>query len=161
MPAARERSSAHAARQRRLGATEQQSLLAIAGEPRLHEQLHVALAVGAGYVESHRAPLCPVAQEVLDHTEARVARVARSDGVELDDRPLVPGAVPLDTKKPGDSALVFVDEEEIVWPEGAQGQPEQAEHSDAGSADRQPERARVDVLELREPRQFPQRREIG
>ena len=145
----------------RLGAAEEQSFLTVAREAGLHEQLHVALAVRAGHVESHRAPLGPVAQQVLDHSKARVARIAGADGVQLDDRPLVAGAVALDAQQPREAPLVFVHEQQVVGTEGAERQPEEAEDPDARSADRQAERSRIDVLQLGEPRQFPQRGQVG
>ena len=65
----------HRVRQRQVGRPEQHELVAVAGEPGLHEQLHVAVGVGAGDVEPHRAPPGPVPQQVLDEPEADVARV--------------------------------------------------------------------------------------
>ena len=112
-------------------------------------------------MEANGAALGPVAQQVLDQAEARVAGVAGADGVELDDRPLVARRVAFHPKEAGQAALVLVDEEQVVRPERSERQPEQAEDSDPWPADRQPERARVDVLLLGEPRQLPEGGEIG
>ena len=76
-------------RQRSLGRPIEDDLLAVAGEARLHEQLDVAVPVGAGDVESNDAALRGLADELLDEPEADVAGRRRADPVELHDRPLV------------------------------------------------------------------------
>jgi hypothetical protein len=63
--------------------------------------------------------------------------------------------------RPGDAPLVLVDEEQVVGPEGAERQPEQAEDADPRTADRQPQRARVDVVLLGQPRQLAEGGQVG
>ncbi len=95
----RPRSSVSGAGSGQLGTADADHLLAVAGEAGLHEQLHVAVGVGAGDVEAGGAALGAVAQAGLDQAEADVAGVAVPDGVELHDRPLVAVAVALHAER--------------------------------------------------------------
>src|SRR5450759_1508136 len=119
---------------------EQEVLLTVASKTRLHEQLYVALAIGACNVKADRAALGSVAEEVLDHPETRVAGVARADRVELHDRHLVARGVALHPQQPRNPPLVFVDEEQVVGTESAERQTEQAEDANPRTADRQAQR---------------------
>ena len=74
----------------------QDPLVAVAGEAGLHEQLDVAVLVGAGDVEPPRTALRGLAQDLVDEPEPDVAGLADADPVELDDRPLVADRVALD-----------------------------------------------------------------
>ena len=130
-------------------------------EARLHEQLDVVVHVATRHVEPDRAALAAVAQQVLDEPEAHVARVHVADGVELDHRPLVARAVALRAQQAGDVAVAVEDVHHVVGAEGAQREPEQAEHADPRPGDRQPERARPLAVGLREPRQLAERGEVG
>ncbi len=129
------------AREAQPGATEEDGLLAVAREARLHEELDVAAAVGTGDVEARRAPSGAVAQEVLDEPEADVAGLAVIDGVELDDGPLVAVRVALDAGQAGQSAVLLVDVQLVVGLEGAQRHAEEAEHRDVAGRDGQAQRA--------------------
>ena len=82
--------------QLRLGRAEQDAFLAVAHEPGLHEQLDVAVDVGARDVEPGGAALRALAQDLLDEPVADVAGVGDPDRVELHDRPLVADRLALD-----------------------------------------------------------------
>ncbi len=82
------------------GVAEEDGLLAVAREARLHEQLDVAVGVGAGHVEAAGAPARAIAHEVLDQAEADVTGIALIDRVELDDGPLVAVGVAFDAREP-------------------------------------------------------------
>ena len=97
----------------------------------------------------------------MDEPEADVAGLAGADPVELDDRPLVADRVALDADQAGEAALLLVDVHQVVRPERAERQPEQAEHADRRAADRQPERARRGFVVLAQPRQLAERGEVG
>ena len=112
------------------GWAEEDGLLAVAREAGLHEELHVAAAVGAGDVEAGRAAPRTVAKEVLDEAEADVPRVAVVDGVELDDGPFVPAAVSFHARQASQSSVLFVDVDLVVRLEGTQGHAEEAEDGD-------------------------------
>jgi hypothetical protein len=99
-------------------------------------------------VEPGGAPLGPLAQELLDEAVADIARVGHPDGIELDDGPLVTDGLALDADEPRDPALLLVDVHQVVGPEGAQRQAEQAEHADRRAADRQAERTGVRTVRL-------------
>src|SRR3970040_2198737 len=95
---------------------------------------------------------------------ADVAVRAGADGVQLDDRPLVAMRVALDPQQPRDLALLLVDVELVVWPEGAQRQAEQAQEADLAAAHGQAQRAHAAVLgpvALGEARKLPQRGPVG
>ncbi len=143
------------------GGPEQDALLAVAHEPGLHQQLDVAVGVGAGDVEAGGGALRALAQELLDEPVADLAGVGHPDGIELDDRPLVADRLALDADEPGDPALLLVDEHQVVRPERAERQAEQAEHADRRAVDRQAERARVRPVRLAQPRQLAERGEVG
>jgi len=81
-------------------------------------------------MEAYGAALGAVPQEVLDESESSIAGVAGADGIELDDRPFVARRVAFHSKKPGQAALVLVNEEQVVRPERAEWQPEKAEDTD-------------------------------
>src|SRR5207245_2567681 len=66
-----------------------------------HEQLDVAVAIGARDVESPRATLRGLAEDLVDELEPDVAGLAGADAVELDDRPLVANGIPLDADQAG------------------------------------------------------------
>ena len=99
-------------------------------------------------MEANRAPFGAVSHQVLDEAETRIAGVARTDRVEFHDRPLVARGIALDPQEPGDPARVFIHEEQIVGPEGAERQAEEAEDADPRPADGQTQRPRVDVVLL-------------
>ena len=139
----------------------QDPLLAVAHEPGLHQQLDVAVAVGAGDVEARGRPLRALAQELLDQPVADVARIGHPDRVELDDRPLVADALALDADEAGDPALLLVDVHQVVRSERAERQAEQAEHADRRAGQRQAERAGVGAVGLAQARQLAERGEVG
>ena len=121
-------------------------LLAVAHEPGLHEQLHVATLVGAGDMEPGAAPLGAIPQQVLDQPEPDVARrrtlVDRAlvHGVELHDGPLVAGVVGLHAGQAGQPAVLLVDVQRVVRLERAEGHPEQAEDAHLAGRDGQAQR---------------------
>ena len=123
------------------GTAEEDGLLAVAREARLHEELHVAAAIGAGDVEPGAPPPRAVAQEVLDETEADVAGIAMVDGIELDDGPLVAVGVALHAGQAGQPAVLLVDVELVVRLEGAERHAEQAEDRDVAGGHGQSQRA--------------------
>ena len=96
------RSTGGEARRRRHG---QQSLLPIAHEAGLHEQLDVVVGIGARDVKAGRPALRTVSQQVLDETEAHVAGVVPADGVELDHGPFVTWCLALDAQQARDVAV--------------------------------------------------------
>ena len=114
MPARAASASLHRRGQRLAGVAEQDPLVAVAHEARLHEQLHVVVGVGAGHVEPDRAALRAVAQQVLDQPEADVAGVEVAHRVELHDRPLVARALALHAQQPGDVAVAVEDVQDVV-----------------------------------------------
>ena len=130
------------------GRAEEDGLLAVAREARLHEELDVAAPVGAGHVEAGGAPSRAVAQQVLDEPEADVAGLAVVDGVELDDRPLIAGAVALDARQAGQSAVLLVDVQLVMGLEGPQRHAEEAEDRDVAGRHRQAERSRRTLRSL-------------
>ena len=130
-------------RQRPLVGAEQDPLFAIAHEPGLHQQLDVVVGVGAGDVEPGGTALGALAQQELDEPIADVAGVGHAHRIELHDRPLVTHRFALDPDEPGDVALLLVDVHQVVWPERAERQPEQAEHADRRPVDRQAEGSRL------------------
>ena len=105
MPHAAACSSGHGPGSGDAGVAEQESLLAVAHEPGLHEQLDVVVRVGARDVEAARAALRPVAQQVLDEPEPDVARIVAADRVELHDDPLVARRLALHAEEAGDVAV--------------------------------------------------------
>ena len=130
-------------------------------KPGLHQQLDVAVGVGAGDVEAGGGAFGALAQELLDEPVADLAGVGHPDRIELHDRPLVADRLALDPDEPGDPALLLVDEHQVVRAEGAERQAEQAEDADRRAVDRQPERARVGAVGLAQPRQLAERGEVG
>src|SRR3989304_5706903 len=74
------------------------------------------------------------------------------------------GRVALDPQQPRDLALLLVDVELVVWPEGAQRHAEQAEDANLAAAHGQAQRAHAAVLghgPLGEARRIPQRGQVG
>ena len=146
----------------RSGRPEQDLLLAVAHEAGLHEQLDVAVGVGAGDVEAGRAALGALAQELLDEPVADVAGVGHPDRVELDDRPLVadgsraPRGRGRRSGRPPRRRTC-----RSFGRKAPERQPEQAEHADRRAVDRQPERARVGAVGLAQPGQLAERGEVG
>ena len=123
---------------------EQDVLLAVAHEAGLHEQLDVAVRVGAGDVEARRARASrPRAGAAGRAGSGCRPALAMPDRVELHDRPLVADRLALDADEARDPALLLVDVHQVVRPEGTERQPEQAEHADRRPVDRQPERTRA------------------
>jgi len=108
-------------------------------EPGLHQELDVAIGIGARDVEASGPSLAAFAQELLDQPVADVARIRHPDRIELDDRPLVADRFALDAHQPRDPAALFVDEHQVVRAEGTERQPEQAEDPDRGPVDREAE----------------------
>ena len=143
------------------GARNRIVLLAVAHEAGLHEQLDVAVRVGAGDVEARRCPLGALAQEVLDEPVADVPGVGHADRVELHDRPFVADGLALDPDQAGDPALLLVHEQQVVRPEGAERQAEEREDTDRRAVDRQAERPRVDAVRLAQPGQLAEGGEVG
>src|ERR1019366_8051032 len=68
-------------------------------------------------------------------------------------------AFAFDPEQATDSPVQLIDVEQVIWLERAQGQPKQAEYTDPGTGDRQPERARR--VRLGEPRELTQGRQIS
>ncbi len=128
-------------RQRPVSRPEADHLLAVADEAGLHEELDVAVGVGAGDVETGGAAPGDVAQACLHEPVADVAGVHEADRVELDDRPLVAMPVALDPQQAGEVAVALVHVQEVVRPEGPQRQPEEGEDADRRARQRQAERA--------------------
>ena len=135
-------------------------LLAVAHETGLHQELHVAVRVGARDVEPCGPALGALAQELLDEPIADVAGIGHPDGVELHDRPLVADRLALDADEAGDPAVLLVDVHEVVRAERAQRQAEQAEDPDRRAGQRQAQRAGVGAVGLAQPRQLPEGREV-
>jgi hypothetical protein len=139
----------HEARQRLIGRAVQDPLLAVAREPVLHEQLDVVVLVRAGDVEPGGATLLTLAEHLLDQPipdlagATGAARAVRrcSDGVELHDRPVVAPVLALHPDEARDVAVLLVDEQQVVWAERDERQPEQAEHADRRTIHGQSERA--------------------
>ncbi len=136
-------------------------LVAVAGEARLHEEVDVAVGVGAGDVEADCSPAGAVAKEMLDEAVADVAGLGVPDRVELDDRPLVAMALTLDPQQPAEPALSLVNVHEVVRAERPERQPEEAEHPDRRTAHRQAERAGQGTVVLAQPGQLAESREVG
>ncbi len=90
MPAFAARSSVHGLGSWGTGRSEHDLFLAVADEPGLHEQFHVAVRVRAGHVEPGGAAFRAVAEQLLDEPVADVAGVREPDAVQLHDGPLVP-----------------------------------------------------------------------
>ena len=130
MPAPTARLSVHGVGQRPVGRPGEDPLLAVAHEARLHQQLDVAVGVGARDVEAGGPALRALAQELLDEPVADVAGVGQPDGIELHDRPLVAERLALDADEAGDPPVLLVDVHEVVRAERAERQAEQAEHAD-------------------------------
>ncbi|MFL5642964.1 MAG: hypothetical protein ACJ771_11540, partial [Chloroflexota bacterium] len=89
-------------------------LLAVAHEPGLHQQLDVAVRVGAGDVEPGGGTFRALAQQLLDEPVTDVPRIGHPDRIELDDRPLVADSLALHSDEARDPAIVLVDEHEVV-----------------------------------------------
>ena len=140
---------------------EHDPFLAVADEPGLHQQFDIAIGVGAGHVEPGGATLRPFAQELLDEAVADVAGIGQADRIELHDGPLVAGRLALDADQAGDAVGAFVHVHQVVGPERAERQAEQAEDADRRAADRQPERARGRRVRLAQPRQLAEGGQVG
>ncbi len=139
---------------RAVDVAEADHLVAVAGEPCLHEQLDVAVGVRARNVETGRAAPRDIAEARLDQAVADVAGVAEPDRVELHDRPLVAVAVALDAEEPREVAVALVDVQEVVRAEGTERQAEEGEDADGRTRDRKAERAGARVLGLGEAGQL-------
>ncbi len=160
MPRAAARSSVQDGGRPVAGGAEQDPLLAVAHEPGLHEQLDVAVGIGAGHVEACRPALGTLAKHLLHHSIADVAGVAHADRIELHDRPLVADGLAFHPDQAGDVALLVVDVHQVVGPEGPQWQPEQAEDPDRRTVDRQTERSRVGGVGLAQAGQLAEGGEV-
>ena len=102
-----------------------------------------------------------VAQTGLDQAVADVAGVHQPHGVELDDRPLVALAVPLDADEAAQVAVLLVDVQPVVGPEGAERQAEEGEDADGRACQREAQRAGARVVGLRQPGQLAEGGEVG
>src|SRR4051794_19733073 len=149
--------------QGRLGRPVHDALLAIAREPRLHEQLDVVVAIRTRRMKPRRAALLAFAQDLLDQPIADLTRTlaGRPDRVELHDGPVVLPALALGADEARDVTVELVDVQQVVRPEGHERQAEEAEDPDRRAADRQAERPRARALGLREPRQLAERGQVG
>ena len=139
----------------------QDDLVAVPGEARLHEQLDVAVGIRAGNMEAHGPALRAVTEEVLDEPESNVTGLGLADRIQLDDRPFVGPALPLDAKKAGKPTVVLEHVQQIVRAERTEGQTEQAKHPDRRAAYRESERAGGRPVVLTHPGQLAKRRKVG
>src|SRR5262245_7448092 len=144
-----------------IGRAEQDLLLAVAHEAGLHQELDVAVGIGAGHVEPGGRALGPFAEQLLDEPVADVAGIDQPHRIELHDRPLVAHGLALDADETSDPALVLVDEHQVVRAKRAEREAEQAEHADRWSVDWQAERSRVRPIRLAQARQLTERGQVG